>query len=409
MAEYQALGVMRVAPIGEESHYWVVPRDGQYSRSVASAGTGEYFSAIPAPLADLDIVIPGALAALIDDSTERLARFDQYALAKLGIDAPTLGPMSAVLLRTESTSSSQIENLTVGAKQLAFAQLGQTSSVNANAVLGNVRAMEAALEIDGEVGRESILLMHRRLMETDPMWGGELGRFRDQLVWVGRSGASPVGAGFVAPRPELVDPAIEDLARFIARDDLPVLVQTAIAHAQFETIHPFSDGNGRTGRALVHSILRAKSLLVNTTAPISAGLLRETERYFAALTAYREGDAEPIVASFADAAWFAATSGTDLIDELTFHLDKAKEQLQGLRTDAGAWQVLPLLISHPILNAPALSKLMGIEPVAAQRALTQLGERGVVTEQTGQKRGRVWAHTGVISTLDRYAADLRRG
>lgn len=121
---------------------------------------------------------------------------------------------------------------------------------------------------------------------------------------------------FVPPHPDRVATAIHDLERFLSRDDLPVLVQAAVAHAQFETIHPFPDGNGRTGRALVHSLLRGRGLTRRVTVPVSAGLLADTSSYFDALTAYRDGIPEPIVERLASASFAAIYNGRVLVDEL---------------------------------------------------------------------------------------------
>lgn len=127
--------------------------------------------------------------------------------------------------------------------------------------------------------------------------------------------------------------ALEELIRFLARDDLPVLLHAALAHAQFETIHSFVDGNGRTGRALVHALLRGKGLL-RTTAPVSAGLLTDLEAYTGALSAFRTGDARPIVEEFARAARYAAVTGTALVEDLAAQLEEAREQLAGVRRHA---------------------------------------------------------------------------
>ena len=134
--------------------------------------------------------------------------------------------------------------------------------------------------------------------------------------WIGGSRLGPHAAVFVPPVHERVPGLIDDLVAFIARDDVPVLAHAALAHAQFETIHPFEDGNGRTGRALVHAMLRSKGLTRTVTVPISAGLLVDTDAYFVALTAYRSGDPEPIVECFADAAFAAVANGRELVGDL---------------------------------------------------------------------------------------------
>jgi Fic family protein len=95
---------------------------------------------------------------------------------------------------------------------------------------------------------------------------------------------------FNPPHHDHVPVLIDDLVAFARRTDIPLLTQAAVAHAQFETIHPFPDGNGRTGRALIHSMLRGHGLTHNVTVPVSAGLLTDTSAYFDALTAYREGE-----------------------------------------------------------------------------------------------------------------------
>jgi Fic family protein len=201
---------------------------------------------------------------------------------------------------------------------------------------------------------------------------------------------------------------MHDLVAFIARDDLPIVVQIALAHAQFETIHPFSDGNGRTGRALVHAILKNKGIVTHTTAPVSAGLLRQTAAYVEALTAYRGGDARPIVERFAEASRFAASSGKTLVDDLAVVLAKDRTKLAGLRSQAAAWTVLPHLIALPVIDASTLVNRLGLSEVTAQRALAQLVTSGILVERTGKRRGRIYQHTAIIGILDDYAAALRR-
>ncbi|WP_102159675.1 Fic family protein [Zhihengliuella halotolerans] len=395
-----------VTPLGHEDHTWIAESDGMSSRAALAAGSGPYRSAVVPPISQLSVHLDGSMSADSEEAVAALASFDRYASSRLGSQSTTLGPMSAVLLRTESTSSSQIENLTVGARQLALAELDQSTSDNARVVVANVRAMEAALRLADALDLDAILTMHAELMAGQRGWEVHAGRLREQLVWVGRSAVSPRGASFIAPQPELVPAALADLTEFMRRDDLPVLVQTAIAHAQFETIHPFVDGNGRTGRALVHALLRAKNILTQTTAPVSAGLLRRTESYFEALTAYRSGDAAPIVAEFAGAARFAARTGEDLVDSLEDQLDAARRSMSSLRPQAAAWRVLPHLVAHPVINAHLVSRLLGTSGTTAQRALAQLTEAGVLSERSGLKRNRVWQHGGILGILDAYAAAL---
>ncbi|MCK3771271.1 Fic family protein [Microbacterium aerolatum] len=234
------------------------------------------------------------------------------------------------------------------------------------------------------------------------------GRFRAEQVWIGRGEAGPRLADFVAPHYDRVPGAIGDLVRFVKRQDIPVLVQVAVAHAQFETIHPFLDGNGRTGRALAQSILRNKGLVGSTAVPISAGILVDVPRYFDALSSFRDGDAGPIIRDFASASRIAAMTGTRLVDDLVEQFGESKAKMEGIRADAAAWKILPTLVGQPAVNVKYLKNTLGLGEMTALRALDSLTEREVLTETTGKSRGRVWHHQGIFEALDSYATVIRR-
>ena len=142
--------------------------------------------------------------------------------------------------------------------------------------------------------------------------------------------------------------------------------------------------------------------------PISAGLLVDTERYFAALTAFRAGDAEPIVSEFASASRIAATTGTQLVDDLVEELEDSRRKLKGLRSDAAAWRILPALVGQPAVNTKYLMSTLRLGEMGALRALDTLTDRGVLTESTGKSRNRVWQHRGIFEVLDGYAEKIRR-
>lgn len=177
-----------------------------------------------------------------------------------------------MLLRGESAASSEIEHLTANARRISLARLGDRSRPNATLIARNTNALEAALQLAATLDVDAMLTMHRALLENSEPQHADL--------------------------PE----ALGDLVRFMARTDMPAPVQAEIAHAQFETIHPFIDGNGRTGRALVSAILRARGTTQNFTVPLSSGLLTTTKSYFAALDEYRQGNIEPIIMRFIDRA-----------------------------------------------------------------------------------------------------------
>lgn len=162
---------------------------------------------------------------------------------------------------------------------------------------------------------DAVLTMHRALLEkSNPLI---VGRWRNEQVWIGGGSISPHNASFIPPHQDRVPEFMDDVMKFVRRSDLPVIAQVAIAHAQFETIHPFPDGNGRTGRALVQGMLRAGGVTKNVTVPVSAGLLGDTKGYFNALNAYRNGDVRPIIETMAEAAFAAVTNGRRLEKEIT--------------------------------------------------------------------------------------------
>jgi Fic family protein len=372
--------------------------------SLVSAGVrrrhaGPYRAALVPRIADLAPPrLPGDVLTLADEASAEIARFD----AELGAE---VAPFASALLRSESSSSSMIENLASGAKAIALAELGSTERRSATEIVGNVAAMRAALDLADRLDAAAILAMHLALMgRLEP---GMAGRWREEQVWIGGTSFGPHDASFVPPHHGHVPALMDDVVVFTRRTDLPVLVQAAIAHAQFETIHPFPDGNGRTGRALIHAMLRGHRLTRNVTVPVSAGLLTDTGGYFDALTAYRSGDPGAIVGKLAEASFAATANGRQLAREL--HSIRAGwDDAVKARRGAAAWRLADLLLRQPVVDAATVAAELELAPQNAQRAITPLAEAGVLTEFTGFKRNRMWQAPEVLSALDEFAARAGR-
>ena len=211
-----------------------------------------------------------AAASSADVASRELSRLD----AELGGRVASFAP---VLLRSEAASSSQIENITASARAIFSAELGAKTSRNAELIAANTRAMTAAIELADVVTPDAIARMHEVLMAGQSRHTP--GRWRDEAVWIGTRSDSPVGAEFVAPHHLRIEGLLDDVTAFARRSDVAPLVSVAVAHAQFETIHPFSDGNGRTGRALAQALLRYRGVTRNVAVPVSAGLLADVEGY----------------------------------------------------------------------------------------------------------------------------------
>jgi Fic family protein len=270
-----------------------------------------------------------------------------------------------------------------------------------------VNAMRAAIRLADHLNADTILAMHTALM-TDHR-PDIAGQWRSQEVWIGGSDYGPHQAAFVPPHHRDVPDAMTDLVRFIQRDDIPMLVHAALAHAQFETIHPFADGNGRTGRALVHAMLRGTGLTRNVTVPVSAGLLTDTAAYFDALTAFRRGEPEPIVIRMAEASFIAITNGRHLVSDLVSARQRWGQVIKA-RQDAVAWQVADLVLRQPVIDAALVSRELDATAANALRAIGQLEDAGVLQEFTDRRRNRIWQASEVLSAVDAFAERAgRRG
>lgn len=387
-----------LAPLAYETLQWQPSLDLGYARS--SRRAGPYSATVPISIADLDISLPSSTNAEMEGASHEIARFD----AELGGE---IAPFASVLLRSESAASSRIENLTASARSIAEAELPNgKGKPNAELIVANTAAMQAAIERSATITPEAILAVHAALLE------GQMrhtpGQWRTEPVWIGR-GNSPLAAEFVPPQHTRVPAAIDDLITYAQRSDAPLLGQIAITHAQFETIHPFTDGNGRTGRALVQAMLRNKGLTRQVTVPVSAGLLADTAGYIDALTAYRQGDAVPIVEKFAQASIRAIVNGRQLISELRDIRSSWNERLTA-RSDSAVWKVADLLTRRPVVNSVLLRNELGLRTDHPRRYLDPLAEAGIVVESSGRTRDRIWRAPEVLKALDAFAERAgRRG
>jgi len=332
---------LRGTAIRYEALHWPTPVEAGYGLAdmrAAQRQAGDYHAAIPATISNLEIDLPASVLADADEASREVARFD----AELGDE---IAPFSSVLLRSESAASSNIENLTASACAIAEAEaLGTGGRRNAALIVNNTEAMKAAVTLADQINEDAILAMHAALMRTSHP--DMVGRWRTEQVWIGGGTFGPRGADFIAPHHERVQPAIADLLTFARRADIPTLPQIAIAHAQFETIHPFTDGNGRTGRALAQAMLRNKRLTRQITVPVSAGLLANTDAYFEALGSFRDGDPAPIVEQLSTASVLAVINGRHLVGDLRSIREYWNSQIKA-RRDSAVHRVADLMIRQP--------------------------------------------------------------
>lgn len=359
-----------------------------------------YASAVVPPIADAVIDLPPAVMAREAAAVAAVARFDAAA-------ASALLPFTALLLRSESSASSRIERLTSSARRIVEEETFGDGRRGGNAVLivANTRAMETATAAPWPLDLDSLLAMHRTLLEgSDPTIAG---RLRQEPVWIGGSDLSPADALFVPPHHNRVPDALDDLLSFMRRPDLPPLTKAALAHAQLETIHPFADGNGRTGRALTHVLLVGEGLSRTAPLPMSAIVLTDVNTYFQALDDYRAGSPLPVVELFINAAQRAAELGCWAGQEL----DAVQQQMQdrvSSRAGTPDRDIVRLLASQPVVDVRGAAAALEISEQAARRALERLEDSDVVQGYQISRGRRAWRAQDVLDLMDEVALGIGR-
>lgn len=380
-------------PVKFEKLVWLIEEGGDQRRSTAQR---TYQSAIVPPIADEIMMIPSETALLSEDVRTAIAAFD----VRVG---DTLAPLEALLVRIESSASSKIENVAAPVPDLLLAETGDERGRSVADVIGNVDATMAAIVLSEEITPDTILDIHRSLLSsTHPILAG---RWRTDPVWIGSFSGGPPDATFVPPAAKRVPEAMEDLCEFISRTDMPVFIQAMVMHAQFENIHPFADGNGRVGRALIHAMLRRDGLTKAATLPISAGIVSQKHRYIQALTEYRFGDFAPIVELGADATFAALQSTSSLFDDVLAMTDRWNTLLSGTRRDSAVHSVVRALLAHPVVEVGAMAESIDASPKATLDAVKQLQRLKVLDpidkSPDGQPR---WVVNEIITVLNDFTA-----
>ena len=361
-----------------------------------------YEAFVPPLLAELQLSISGPLAGVISDAEDAIRSLNASA-------HPALVPLARLLLRTESIASSKVEGMQVDARTLARAEVKAetVAKVTATAmeILANIDAMVLAVDDAASgvlVSVERIVEIHRVLLENASN-ASIAGQIRTVQNWIGGNDFNPWGAAFVPPPEDEVVGLLDDLCEFCNEVSLPPLVQAAVAHAQFETIHPFVDGNGRTGRALVQVLLRRRGLSPVYVPPISVVLAKDKGHYIDGLTAYRHGDIDGWLEQFAVAAAQAAGLAERYVAEVGILQDRWRHRLQTTarspRADAAAWAVIDLLPGYPVVTVPVLVAATGRSKPVIGQAVDQLAAAGVLIGLSGGQRNRSWEAAGLLDLL----------
>lgn len=340
---------------------------------------------------------------------ERAVRAIAYADAAVGAGSSALGRF---MVRSESIASSKIELIEASGDDFARASAGSRANSSATSMVAAAEALQNLVLHAGQARQirlQDLLQAHKLLMENDdhPADRRWAGRLRQEQNWIGGSDYSPRDAAHVPPPPGLVEPLLDDLLRYANRDDIPVFVQAAIVHAQFESIHPFTDGNGRIGRALIGAVLQRGRITRNAVVPLASGLFALRADYFDALNAYRSGDLDSIVSVIARSATVAAQESLETFERIRSFPGEWRAELS-MREDASALRVIDRLVDRPTLVAADLIDLAGGSSATGYAVIALLEQRGIIREVTGRKRDRVWVVSDIVDELEDLDRRIQR-
>jgi Fic family protein len=335
---------------------------------------------VPQLLAERELDLDAETAA------RTAAASSEVAFAAEGLD-PDYEPLTRLLLRAEGVASSYIEGIRAPVVDVVLAEerIGRQETGAAAWVASNLAAVTQAAASAGSgagLSEATLCAWHRTLMTGSPTPERYVGVVRDEQGWIG--GTSPFEAALVTPPPGELPKLLHDLVDYVDRDDLDPVAQAAVAHAQFEIIHPFGDGNGRVGRLLVAWILtRRLALLVPP--PVSVAIAADVGGYGSGLTLFRMGAHLRWIKWFAD----ASAKGGRAQRSLVARVEELRSQWLGRveasgerkpRRDAALFDALGLMPRHLVLTTPILEGELGISRKTAGATLRRLAHSGILTE-----------------------------
>ena len=364
--------------------------------------SGEIDAFIPARLAEQRVASGDPIAEAAAERALRSLRGEHV-----------LQPLASSLLRSEGIASSRIEGEVASTRRVFEADYAAdaVSDHPAQRIVNSIRVMRDVIATNADgVSPDTFDRWHERLFEGDAV-AFQPGIVKDRQNWIGARSDTPVGAEFVAAPPDVVAEAVADLAVFVNRVDVSPVTQAAVAHAHFETIHPYPDGNGRIGRALVYRSWAFRGLIGPVTPPISRVLLESRSLYIDGLTAYRAGDVDAWLRYFFDVVESAVSYTHSLGARLEDLIVAWQGRLEGAHEDALVRRLAADLPLHPITSATDVARRYDVTERGALLALDDLAGRGIVTHRPMRKarRGRpakVYEATELFALLDLSPRDL---
>lgn len=372
--------------------------------SVRDQLPSDYLAVLPSPIRDRDFPLPSDLVNQLSSADSAVHHLSSHA------GAPDIDALASVMLRGEAVASSRIEGITASHRKVAETSLGLRTSPRAQRTHANLRTLQRVMEELTTSSTVTVDMLCNANLELlrETKFGprgsiGTAGTMRQHPMWVGPH-QSPRNADFIGPPCDHVPGLMDDLADFVSRADLPRLIQAGLAHAQFESIHPFIDGNGRVGRSLMQAVLRSRG--VDVPVPISAALLANRDGYIAGLTAFQQyGDHITWLRTFLASVHAAATQAVGLADRIG-QLTSDWRAADGVpRRRSHARHLLDFLVRYPVLDTATAARLLNVDTRQARRALDRLVDAGILRTTGG--RSRIWRTQEVIELLDDFHDRLR--
>lgn len=365
---------------------------------------GPYKTYLPDALSGRRFLLQGETAADLSDAERAVAQLNDQAKTLRNTEA-----LARLVLRAEALSSSKIEGLVIGPRRILKAELDSSAQDEiALEVLNNITAMDEALS-EAAADRITVKTMqrvHEKLLAGTRL-ASYAGNIRTEQNWIGGNSYNPCGAAYVPPPHKLVPELLEDLATFCNADELPPLAQAVIAHAQFETIHPFVDGNGRVGRALVHIILRRRGLCPFVVPPISLALATHGEAYLKELARFRHvGSTDGSNALEGVNSWLSFFAGcTTSACKNAFAFESNVECVKqgwleaiGKRTST-LEELADAMAGRPLFSAATMAQATGRSLPTVNSAIERFVQAGVVKQVNAGKRNRAFEAKGIVEAF----------
>lgn len=367
------------------------------------SGEMAYQSFVPSPLP------PTPPIEISEDILEQLIKANSQLaiLESVATRIPDVDLFVSMYVRKEALMSSQIEGTQATLEDVLDPLIEDNTNRNVADVVNYIKATEYAIRRLHELPLCNRLLKETHAILMEGVRGQEKnpGEFRCSQNWIGGKGSTLRNAKYIPPSPDDMTEAMSDLEKYINADDrLDGLIRAALIHYQFETIHPFLDGNGRIGRLLITLFLMEKKILTTPALYISYYLKKNRVEYYDRMTEVRsKGNYEQWVKFFLQALAESAKDAIAAIDELTALHDKNVDLVAGMgRASKNAMLVFRYLEANPIIEIGKTAEALGITFGTASNVVERLSSAGILEQTTTGRRNRTFAYKD-------YLAILRKG